>query len=342
MNKKFIAGASVLAVLVIGAVFFLYGLAPASADANAPTVVFTVTPGEGFRNIIGGLANAGLIRSPFAAETFSVITGSAFSLQPGLYRLNPAMSAPAVLREIAGGATREVTVTIPEGADIYQVDAILSEALVVRRGDLINFHDDGNLEGRLFPDTYRFFAGSDVKDVVQKFLDNFNAKAGPLLATDAANATSDLIMASMVQKEVPDAADQGVVAGILWKRERAGMPLQVDVTVCYAMRAAALGAAATDTALAAVPATPAAPAAATPPDCNALDLKLDSPYNTYLYRGLPPGPIGNPGLAALEAAIHPTHSPYWYYLSDPKTGKTIFATTLDEQHRNTVKYLESN
>lgn len=320
-NKKIVAGVAALAVLVGAAAFFLYGLAPASADEKAPATVFTVAPGEGFRAIIGGLAAAGIIRSPFAAEVFSVVTGSAFSLQPGSYRLSPAMSAPAVLRALSGAAAREATVTIPEGADLYQIDAILANALVIRRGDLVNFHGDGNLEGRLFPDTYRFFTGSDVNDVVQKFLENFNAKAGPLLAADAANATSDLIMASMVQKEVPGAEDQSIVAGILWKRDKAGMPLQVDATVCYAMKAAAGGTA--------------------NPDCGALDLKIDSPYNTYLYKGLPPGPIGNPGLGALTAAIHPQRSSYWYYLSDPKTGKTIFATTLDEQHQNTVKYLES-
>lgn len=259
------------------------------------------------------------MRSPAAAGAFALLTGSAFAFQPGAYRLSPSMSAPELLRALSDGRDREVTVTIPPDASIYQIDAILSDALVIRPGDLVNFHGDGDLEGKLFPDTYRFFTGSAVADVAQRFLDNFNARAAPLLAADQANATSDLAVASMVEKEVPDAADQAIVAGILWKRERAGMPLQVDATVCYAMQLAD----ATGT-----------------PDCGSLDLKIDSPYNTYLYKGFPPGPIGNPDLAAIAAAVHPERSPYWYYLSDPKTGKTIFAATLDEQHQNTVKYLE--
>ena len=109
------------------------------------------------------------------------------------------------------------------------------------------------------------------------------------------------------------------------------MPLDVDATVCYAklLENQASRPAASQVAQACYPLT-------------ALDFKIDSPYNTYLYRGLPPGPIGNPGVSAIMAAIHPVVSPYWYYLSDPKTGKTIFAKTLDEQTQNRVKYLGSN
>ena len=220
--------------------------------------------------------------------------------------------------------------TIPEGSNLYQIDAILADALVIRRGDLINFATGSaaasgtgavNPEGKLFPDTYRFYPDTDVKDVVQEMLDKFNDKAAPLLAAEGADATSDLIMASIVEKEVSNPDDQKIVAGILWKRISAGMPLQADATVCYAMQQTA-------------------PLSA--PPCSTLDLKINSPYNTYLYKGLPPGPIGNPGISAIQAAIHPERSPYWFYLSDPKTGKTIFSKTLDEQHQNTVKYLESD
>ena len=123
---------------------------------------------------------------------------------------------------------------------------------------------------------------------------------------------------------MPDQNDQEIVAGIILKRLAEGIPLDIDATVCYAK-------------LLGRPTSTAQACSLSP-----LDFKIESPYNTYLYKGLPPGPIGNPGTSAITAALHPQSSPYLYYLSDPATGKTIFAKTLDEQNQNRVKYLESN
>lgn len=320
-GHRIILGCIAIVVLIAIAAFFFSGLSPASASSNNPPVVFEITSGQGFRTIIGNLKAQGLIKSSLAVETFSLVNGTAFHMQPGLYKLDANMSAPAILGAIANGTAGETTVTIPEGADIYQIDTILSNALVIQRGDLINFTADGNLEGKLFPDTYRFYIGASTTLVVQKLLDNFNVKAEPILATDPTNATFDLIVASMVEKEVPDPTDQKIVAGIIYKRLKAGVALDIDATLCYAMQQNQ---------------------PLSVPDCGALDLQINSPYNTYLHKGLPPGPIGNPGISALEAAVSPESSPYWYYLSDPKTGKTIFAQTLDEQHQNEVKYLKGD
>jgi UPF0755 protein len=252
-------------------------------------------------------------------------------LKPGLYRLDAAMSTPHILDVLSGSGAGEVTVTIPEGSNIYEIDAILSNALVIHPGDLIDFTADGPLEGKLFPDTYQFYTNANVAGVVQEFINTYNAKAAPLLAADPKNAQNDLILASILEKEVPGPSDQQIVAGILIKRLAAGMPLDVDATVCYAKLLAL-----------ATSSSNQSPSSQVCQSLAELDFKINSPYNTYLYRGLPPGPIGNPGVSAITAAIHPVSSPYWYYLSDPKTGKTIFAKTLDEQTQNRVKYLESN
>jgi UPF0755 protein len=327
--RKYIVGVVVLLAVFAVLGLFLYGLAPTgSGGANHP-VVFEIKQGQGFREIVGGLRAADLVRSSFATEIFALLTGSARSMQPGIYKLDPGMSTPEIVREITSGAAREVTVVVPEGSNIYQIDTILADALVLHAGDLVSFKGTSttpqtaaDLEGRLFPDTYRFFVGSDVQVVVQKFLDNFDQKAAPLLAKDEKNVGRNLIVASLVDKEVPDPNDQKIVAGIILKRLQAGMPLNIDATVCYAELVARPGSG---------------------PDCGSLtslDLKIQSPYNTYLYKGLPPSPIGNPGISALSAAMDPESSPYWFYLSDPATGKTIFAKTLDEQHANTVKYLK--
>jgi len=233
------------------------------------------------------------------------------------------MSAEAILRELSGGAPA-VTVTVTEGSNMYQIDKELSDAGVINRGDLINFTGDGNLEGKLFPDTYQFFPGTNVADVVQKFLDNFNGKTEALFAGDQKNVEQDLTLASIIQKEAPDQSDESLIAGIIKKRMADGMRLQIDATVCYAEQVALPSEIADCSALTRVDFSPDSP--------------YDSAYNTYLHAGLPPGPIGNPGVAAITAALHPASSPYLYYMSDPTTGKIIYATTLAGQDANIKKY----
>ncbi len=308
---------------VIAAGFFIYNLGPVAASRNAVPVVFQVAEGEGVRSVAGALYRAGLVKSAATFEGFSVLDyGQASHLQPGLYQLNAGMSSPEILTKLADTANRAVSVTIPEGENLYEIDGILARALVIRRGDLIDFTQDGNLEGMLFPDTYEFFPGSDVQDVVQKFLQNFRAKAAPTLDADQPDMQKNLIVASLLEKEVPGAADQAIIAGIIDKRLAAAMPLDIDATLCYMKLQAA----------------PTSTAGCYPITVN--DKKNDSLYNTYLHKGLPPAPIGNPGIQAITAAMNPKDSPYWYYLSDPQTGKTIFAATLAQQVANQRKYLE--
>jgi UPF0755 protein len=311
-------------------VWFFHELSPAGAS-NAPQTVFEITPGEGFREVAAALRGNHLIRSSAAFDIFALFGGHALTLKPGLYHLSSSMTSSEIINIISGGNAATAMVTIPEGSNIFEIDNILSKALVIHSGDLVRLQQsgvDGNLEGKLFPDTYEFYTNSNVKDVVGELLDNFATKAQPLLAAGAAttvgkSATSDVILASILEKEVPDQTDQEIVAGIILKRIAAKMPLDIDATVCYAKLLAENGAATGCSSL-----TP-------------LDFKVKSPYNTYLYEGLPPGPIGNPGISAITAALHPQSSPYFYYLSDPGTGKTVFAKTLDEQTQNRVKYLES-
>ncbi|HVM77339.1 MAG TPA: endolytic transglycosylase MltG [Candidatus Paceibacterota bacterium] len=320
-SRKNLLGLSIILLVFAVAAVFVYNLSPVSATSQAP-VTFEIKSGDGFRGTVSHLYAAGLIRSPLATEVYMLVSGRALELKPGLYKLSTSEWTSDITRTIAGAGMGEVQVTIPEGANVYQIDSVLSGALVIHPGDLVAFNKKITLEGQLFPDTYNFFTDANVSSVVQEFLTNFNAKAGPLLASDTKNADQDLILASIVEKEVPTQADQEIVAGILLKRLRAGMPLDIDATVCYAKLMAA------------------APMAASCPSLSAADFKLDSPYNTYLYKGLPPGPISNPGTQAITAVLHPQASLYWYYLSDPATGKTIFATTLAEQEANQRKYLK--
>jgi UPF0755 protein len=332
LNKKNIIGGIIIVVIIAAAGWFFFSLDPVNATAGSvatPSMVFHVNAGDGFRQVAQNLYAAHLIRSPLAFEIFSLVDGHAFALKPGWYRLKPSMDTPQIVTAFFNGGAEEATVVIPEGSNMYDIDRILSNALVIRPGALIDFATAHNLEGRLFPDTYQFYTNDNVAAAAKEMTDDFNAKAMPLLAADpatasAANEEQTLIIASIVQKEVPSQSDEELVAGIILKRLAAGMPLDIDATICYAK----LLAAPTSTAHACA--------------LSVLDFKINSPYNTYLYKGLPPGPIGNPGTSAITAALHPQSSPYFYYLSDPATGKTIFAKTLDEQNQNRVKYLESN
>lgn len=315
-NRRTVAIIALIVVFAGVVSLFSHALSPLAAERNV-TIVFDVQPGEGFRTIISALSSAHLIRSSFAVELFSLLGGKAFNIKPGLYRLSAGMSSEEIINILAAGNAVPVTITIPEGSNKYDIDRILSNALVIRPGALI--HNE-IVEGKLFPDTYQFYTNTSVQDVVAKLMDNFNTKAVPILDQDKKNFDRNLILASLVEKEVPDPADQAIVAGILLKRANTGMTLNVDAAVCYAKFLAQDSAEG-----GCYPLTP-------------LDFKIASPYNTYLNKGLPPGPIGNPGASAIAAVLHPQSSPYWYYLSDPKTGKTVYARTLAEQNINREKY----
>lgn len=201
------------------------------------------------------------------------------------------------------------TVLIREGLTVNQISELLNKAGVLEGESLLT-----DLEGYLFPDTYEFFIPSSAELVVKRMKENFNNKVLPLVSVD--DDLSDIIkVASMIEREVPNPEDRRIVSGIIWKRLRNSYPLQIDATICY------------------VKFDPCYPLSRD-------DLSKDSPYNTYTRKGLPPTPISNPGLDAIKAAINPKDSVYWFYLSDPETGKTIFSVDLDEHNSNIVKYLK--
>ena len=180
------------------------------------------------------------------------------------------------------------------------------------------------LEGYLFPDTYRVFASSTVPEIVTKMLANFDAKLTPQMRADIKKQNKTIYqivtMASIIEKEAPlnyqtgDNNDAKIISGIFWHRLRIGQALQSDATLSYILG---------DT--------------ATQHSGAALDNK--SLYNTYRYGGLPPGPIGNPGILAIEAAIYPTATDYNYFLTTPD-GQVVYASTYAQHLQNKYKYLK--
>lgn len=313
--------AAVITILVCAA-YVVAGLRPVSSPDEAREVAVAIPAGTGLRGIADILDANGILRSPAVFKLAAVLWGDARDLKAGSYVFRTDEGVGAILHKLVQGAAQEIEVRIPEGATSYDIDDILASQGVLGPGAFVTYIRAQNrpIEGRLFPDTYRFFTGADSRDVLEKFLANFSAKARPLLASSK-DPERDLVIASLLEREVPDYADRRIVAGILKKRVAAGMPLQVDATVCYAKEM---------TAGRTVDCLPFADA----------DFKIDSPYNTYLYKGMPPGPIGNPGIEAIKTAMNPAPSSYWYYLSDPKTKRTIFSKTFEEHVENRARYLQ--
>ncbi len=323
-HKKFV-GPLIFATFLLALGYLVFGLLSPARTAGPETRSFEIKQGEGFRGVVKRLRDERLIRSPLAFSVLSLATGAALHLKPGIYELERGMSGPKLLHVLVSGAP-DISVRVPEGASFYEIDRLLSQAGVLPGGSLIEHvrSAGGELEGKLFPDTYRFSRNTKPADVAARLLANFEKRTSGLFdGLSETKAREVVIMASLLEREIPDFEERRTAAGILAKRARAGMPLQVDATICYIKEMQRNGK------------TPCHPV-------TAKDLSINSPYNTYLVKGLPPGAIGNPGLEAINAALDPAPSPYWYYLSDLETGKTVFSQTLAEHNRNRERYLSGD
>lgn len=344
---RFLFSLGACLIFLVGVAYFFYGLQPAAAgferdeEAGAEVeregvregniVRFTIAKGEGFREIGGKLSRGGFIRSLSVFKLYALLAGRAQKFQPGGYELSPAMSVLAIVKVITSGSQGDVLITIPEGAALRDIDGILAESGVIRKGALAALRPETfvlefpalarvtSLEGLLFPDTYYFTVDATAESVARRMLETFMRKGMPLIE-DEEDWYATLILASLLEREVIAFADRQVVAGILLKRIRLGIPLQVDATVSYAKCAGSYR------------------------ECENVqiarsDLTFPSPYNTYAERGFPPTPIASPGTNTLKAAAEPVTSPYLYYLSASGTKETIFSKTLQEHNENRAKYL---
>ncbi|MDO8443682.1 MAG: endolytic transglycosylase MltG [Candidatus Azambacteria bacterium] len=335
MNKKIAYAILIFFVVAFTALFIFWWKIRTPLNSAGEIRIFKVEKGESAQTIAENLKNNGFIKSPFLFRLYVFLSLDQYNLKPGEYELSPNMSVRDIGDILALGGTNEVLIVIPEGFNLKQVEDRLIRANLAKPNALVNFRPkagppladkfleilsdkpiSASLEGYLFPDSYRFFKDAVLSDVVSKMVNNLSDKLTPDLKMAIKNSSHStyeiLTMASLVEKEVSKDSDRPVVAGILWKRLKAGMPLQVDATLVYITGRNEIGDA---------------------------DKKIDSRYNTYFYRGLPKGPISNPGISAIKAAIYPETSPYWYYLS-AKDGTTIFSKTLEEHNRNRAIWLK--
>ena len=278
-----------------------------------------IEQGSSLSEIADTLQDANAIRSRYAFITASSILGTASKLQAGDYKFEKPIPTLGVMRAIARGDHGDVSVrfTILEGSTLTDIARSLSSVL-----DSFNettfINEAIPFNGYLFPDTYFVLPSATEQDIIEMMHDRFsevlNEVGANRLDTLSAKELRDVaIMASIIEREAAGFDDAYIISGILWKRIKIGMPLQVDASFAYLFDKESS-------------------------ELTLSDLAYDSPYNTYKYAGLPPGPLGNPGKISLDAALNPADSPYLFYLHAPD-GSVHYGRDHDEHVNNKNKYL---
>src|SRR3989338_9410337 len=317
--------------------FWYRGALRPADTADLSRIPFAVESGASLTTVSEELEAKGLIRSPRAFRFYVKRRGLDRSLQAGQFVLWPAMSVAEIVDTLHSGESQEVSLTIPEGFTVIDIDALL-----VRRGlsgtgeflrcaqecDLTEFDflpnigglasRGGRVEGYFFPDTY-FVAPAEFTSqaFLNRLLATFEERVVSNGADDIRKSGRTLheivTMASLVEAEAGSDDERALIAGILWKRFDDGRGLGVDATVRYILDK--------------------------PTDAiTTADLNTDDQYNTRKFRGLPPGPIANPGLKSIQATVNPEASSYWYYLHGAD-GKIRYAETNEQHNLNRMKYL---
>lgn len=332
--KRFFVSFVCLIVVAVSGVGLFYFLPP-SSFSEAITV--TVFKGDTLGKVADTLQKRGGIRSARVFVMYTTLLGRHKSIQPGIYEVAPGSTLGAILDTLTEGPEKK-RITIREGVTVQEIDALLSSERIIEQGSLISFVPDGDvkevllsygflerkgkylLEAFLFPDTYYFIQGSSVDGVVAQMVENFEKRVGKeLTAFNSSEKYKRIIVASLIEREVANEYERGLVSDIIWKRLEADMPLQIDASIAYGV-CVVYG------------------------ECNRMlrkdDFLRDMGYNTYTRKGLPPGPIGSFSISALRAALSPTKSPYWYYLSTPD-GRTFFSKTFEEHDELRGRYLKN-
>ena len=343
-----------LLVILFGGVFIWFGIYAPKDSNSVETTAFLVKKGEGAKEISAHLKEQDLIRHSLLFRFYVLAKGVSGNLKAGEYSLSKAMNVSEVVNKFVSGDVVKKKITIIEGWNLRDIGWDLENKGIAQAQELFelvgfpatdysvvadlpkpkdfskefNFLKDKpknlGLEGYLFPDTYYIIEQrtenneQELEDIVCKMLTNFGEKLTPDLRQEIANQDKTIFetatMASMIEKEVRTFEDKKIVSGILWKRLENGIPLQVDATINYI-----IGKKTTKISKA--------------------DLRIDSLFNTYKHRGLPLGPISNPGIESILASLYPENSGYWYYLSTPE-GETIFSKTLEQHNIAKAKYLK--
>jgi len=317
--------ALLLLLLILGAAGVAAFVALTPYGPSQETFV-EIAPGSNAMQIGKQLEAAGVVRSQYAFDVLRWLRPG--RLRAGTYRFADPATISQVYGRIRRGDVYTITVAIPEGSNIFEIAARLEQLgfgpaedfLAVAKSE-VNLVQDldpkaTSLEGYLFPATYHFAPKQKPEQIVAAMVKHFRAVAGQLGLVS--NFHSVVTKASLIEKETAVTTERPLVASVFQNRLEKRMPLMTDPAVIYGLELEGVWRG----------------------TIYASDLKRDTPYNTYLHAGLPPGPVANPGIPSLKAAMQPARTDYLYFVaagSNPQ-GKSLFAATLEEHNQNVAEY----
>ena len=302
-------------ILITALIIIYWQIFSGVSTDNKNPVLFQIKQGQSWTQVAENLENAGLIRSDKVFLIYAKLAYGEAKIYPGRYRIPEGTGIKEIIKIITNPDKTEISITIPEGFGVRDIDERLADMGLIIAGEFTTAALQ--YEGFLFPDTYNVYNSNfKPEDLIKKMQNNFFKKLMPELLQEIKKQKRELkeiiTIASILEKEVKTEKDMPIVAGILWKRIKNNWPLQADATLLYGKDIT---------------------------EISAKELKEDNPHNTYKYKGLPPTPIGNPGIATIRSAIFPQESKYWFYLTDSE-GNVHYAATNEEQNENRRKYLE--
>ncbi len=298
--------------------------APKEAKVH-PRIVY-IPPGTPFERIATLLKKEGLIHSKwgFTLEAFRL--GLMDKLKAGEYEIDPRMSPAEILRLLAEGRVVTYLITVPEGYNLWQIARLLAKVHICSQEEFFEIVRDQEFlkemgipgktaEGFLFPDTYAYYRGLSCRAMITKMIQRFWEvwqEFAPRAEELGLDVYQVVTLASIVEKEALDPRERPLIAGVFWNRLKRGMPLQADPTVRYAVKKFRSR-------------------------LRKRDLRVRNPYNTYIYRGLPPGPICSPGKDSIRAVLWPAKTDYLYFVAKGD-GTHYFSRTLKEHWRAVLRY----
>lgn len=302
-------------IVIILTLGFFYIKVSAAPDNFPKGQIISIEDGAGLVEVSNSLQRDNVIRSALLFRTIAIILRGEKSMQSGDYFLEDKQNVLLVARRVVGGdhGIEVAKITIPEGFTVKKISNLFDSRFKLFDH---SYFESNAKEGFMFPDTYFVGVNASASSTMDLLSKNFNKKIITLsddIDKFGKPLESVITMASILEGEARTLEDKMIVSGILWKRINKGIPLQVDTSFVYIN-------------------------GKTTKDLTMTDLKIDSPYNTYLYTGLPPTPISNPGLLSIQAAVNPTTTPYLYFLTDNE-GKMHYARTFNEHIKNKQRYL---
>lgn len=335
--KRFLNKIILLIIIVFFVLFFIYNRGINSSVGLDEEKEFIIESGDSVELIAEKLREEKLIKSKSIFKIYAKLSGNQSSFRNGSYQLNFNMN----IKEITAELTKKIflkpeeRLTFIEGWNLKDYTKLLLEKNIANSEEFLklskNFSNqekylflnskpiNQGLEGYLFPDTYRFFTDVSTEEVIEKMLSNFDKKLTIKMREDILSQGKTIheiiTMASIIEKEVRSEKDMKIVSGIFWNRIKNKQALESCATLAYIL-------------------------GVNKPQYSYEDTRIESPYNTYINRGLPPGPIANPGIKAIESAIYPENTKYNYFLTDLETGKTIFSETYNEHLINKNKHIK--